>query len=81
MNYPITEEHKRVAVENMTRLVPDLTIRLYDGGGWGWQISARKPDTGKEQDFDAYLVGELFMKKPALADQSMLAEIRWYVGV
>ncbi len=75
MSYPITEEHKRAAVESLKRLAPDLEVKLYNSVGWGWQILVSNTKTKKEQSFDAYLVSENFLKRPEFADQSMLDEL------
>lgn len=80
MPYPITEEHKRVALENIKRIAPEMELRLIDMSpeGHGWQIEVRNPKTEVLQLFDAYLVGENFLKRAEFADLSLIAELKSY---
>jgi hypothetical protein len=80
MAYPITEEHKMAAVNNLNRLAPQLETRLVQLGSEeapAWQLEVTRPE-GKSQYFDAFLVGENFLKRPWFADEMMLDELVSY---
>lgn len=78
MGYPITEAHKKAAVENIERIAPQLGVRLINDPFYDWQVEVFNPKTHVTQMFDAYLVGESFLKQPQWADLRMLDEMAYF---
>ena len=74
--YPITEIHKKLALENIKRLAVGCDVELYEARDYGWQVLVSNDDMNTVQNFDAYLVGENYIKRPEFADMTMLAELR-----